>query len=111
MYISVKKRSLDGAETASSDNILMEMLCFPCLVPLVLNSIVLTTYTIVLLAMSNHLFIWSVFSPKYLYVCATTVCVYLGILIVAATTVYIYSVISFRTKTLSQSKLEIASQT
>ncbi|CAM8898597.1 unnamed protein product [Rhodiola kirilowii] len=74
MYISVKKRSLDGAETASSDNILMEMLCFPCLVPLVLNSIVLTTYTIVLLAMSNHLFIWSVFSPKYLYVCATTVC-------------------------------------
>ncbi|CAM8891104.1 unnamed protein product [Rhodiola kirilowii] len=86
MYISVKKRSLDGAEAASSDNILMEMLCFPCLVPLVLNSIVLTTYTIVLLAMSNHLFIWSVFSPKYLYVCATTVCVYLGILIVAATT-------------------------
>uniref|UniRef100_A0A7N0TJ25 GPI ethanolamine phosphate transferase 2 C-terminal domain-containing protein n=1 Tax=Kalanchoe fedtschenkoi TaxID=63787 RepID=A0A7N0TJ25_KALFE len=106
MYISVKNGSLDldGAQSASNENVLMEMLCFPCLVPLGLNSVVLTAYTIVLLAMRNHLFIWSVFSPKYLYVCATTICIYLGIFIVAATTVYIYSVINFRTKKLSRSQ-------
>ncbi|RAL54031.1 hypothetical protein DM860_004502 [Cuscuta australis] len=37
---------------------------FPCLVPLGLNFILLIAYTIVLLLMGNHLFVWIVFSPK-----------------------------------------------
>ncbi|URE16682.1 Type I phosphodiesterase / nucleotide pyrophosphatase [Musa troglodytarum] len=41
---------------------------FPCLLPLVLNSIVLVAFTITLLLMRNHLFVWSVFSPKNLNV-------------------------------------------
>ncbi|KAG9450826.1 hypothetical protein H6P81_010791 [Aristolochia fimbriata] len=56
----------------------------PCLVPLALNSVVLTTFTIILLLMRNHLFVWSVFSPKYLYVCAATIGVYIGVITVAA---------------------------
>uniref|UniRef100_A0A0E0CBE7 GPI ethanolamine phosphate transferase 2 C-terminal domain-containing protein n=1 Tax=Oryza meridionalis TaxID=40149 RepID=A0A0E0CBE7_9ORYZ len=44
--------------------ILDKMITLPCLLPLLINSIALTSYTIVLLLMRNHLFVWSVFSPK-----------------------------------------------
>ncbi|KAK4356289.1 hypothetical protein RND71_025260 [Anisodus tanguticus] len=45
-------------------SLLRRTLGFPCLIPLGLNSILLIAYTIVLLLMRNHLFVWSVFSPK-----------------------------------------------
>uniref|UniRef100_A0A0E0K5Z5 GPI ethanolamine phosphate transferase 2 C-terminal domain-containing protein n=1 Tax=Oryza punctata TaxID=4537 RepID=A0A0E0K5Z5_ORYPU len=76
--------------------ILDKMITLPCLLPLVINSIALTSYTIVLLLMRNHLFVWSVFSPKYLYVCAATVCTYTGVFIIAMTAVYTCTVFSFR---------------
>lgn len=65
MYISVKETSyLPSPFSADSTQLLKIMLGFPCLVPLGLNSILLTAYTIILLLMRNHLFVWSVFSPK-----------------------------------------------
>ncbi|KAJ6815950.1 GPI ethanolamine phosphate transferase 2 isoform X1 [Iris pallida] len=76
---------------------LRTMIAFPCLLPLVLNSIILNAFTIILLLMRNHLFVWSVFSPKYLYICAATVSVYIGVFIIAATGVYVSTVLSFRT--------------
>ncbi|WCJ31981.1 GPI ethanolamine phosphate transferase 2 [Euphorbia peplus] len=99
MYVSVKDTSyIDTTQPADSGNLLKKMIGFPCLVPLGLNSILLTAYTIVVLLMRNHLFVWSVFSPKYLYVCATTVCVHVGVFAVAATETYIYFVVAFRRK-------------
>ncbi|KAF0931187.1 hypothetical protein E2562_002536 [Oryza meyeriana var. granulata] len=77
--------------------ILDKMITLPCLLPLLINSIALTSYTIVLLLMRNHLFVWSVFSPKYLYVCAATVCTYAGVFILAMTAVYTCTVFSYRT--------------
>ncbi|CBI35526.3 unnamed protein product, partial [Vitis vinifera] len=74
------------------------MIGCPCLVPLCLNSVLLTAYTVVLLLMRNHLFVWSVFSPKYLYVCATTVCVYVGVFVVAVTGFYTCLVFAMRRK-------------
>lgn len=65
MYISVK--DLDRYLNVKEVNMgyLLKMnLGFPCLIPLSLNSVILTAYTVVLLLMRNHLFIWSVFSPK-----------------------------------------------
>uniref|UniRef100_A0A0E0NLS3 GPI ethanolamine phosphate transferase 2 C-terminal domain-containing protein n=1 Tax=Oryza rufipogon TaxID=4529 RepID=A0A0E0NLS3_ORYRU len=76
--------------------ILDKMITLPCLLPLLINSIALTSYTIVLLLMRNHLFVWSVFSPKYLYVCAATVCTCAGVFIIAVTAVYTCTVFSFR---------------
>ena len=65
IYISMKNMAhLVILEKADAGDLLMMMLGFPCLVPLVLNSILLTAYTVVLLLMRNHLFVWSVFSPK-----------------------------------------------
>ncbi|KAJ0959890.1 hypothetical protein J5N97_000344 [Dioscorea zingiberensis] len=58
--------------------ILQRTIALPCLIPFALNSIVLTASTIILLFMRNHLFIWSVFSPKYLYACAATLSGMLG---------------------------------
>ncbi|XP_058010343.1 GPI ethanolamine phosphate transferase 2 isoform X2 [Hevea brasiliensis] len=99
MYISVKDTSyLAIPQSVDLEQFLKMMLGFPCLVPLGLNSILLTAYTVVLLLMRNHLFVWSVFSPKYLYVCTTTVCIYIGVFVVAATEIYIYMVIAFRSK-------------
>ncbi|XP_027360713.1 GPI ethanolamine phosphate transferase 2 isoform X2 [Abrus precatorius] len=94
LYISVKVTicpliTKDG----NSGEILKTLLGFPCLVPLSINSVLLTAYTIVLLLMRNHLFIWSVFSPKYLYVCAATACVYIGVFIVVATVIHTYIVL------------------
>ncbi|KAF5454415.1 hypothetical protein F2P56_024082 [Juglans regia] len=97
MYISVKDTThLLISQSADSGYLLKIMLALPCLVPLGVNSILLTAYTIVLLLMRNHLFVWSVFSPKYLYVCATTVCVYIGVSSVALTVIYSYLVLAFR---------------
>ncbi|KAK9011699.1 hypothetical protein V6N11_039783 [Hibiscus sabdariffa] len=97
MYISTKSMvHLVIPEKANAGDILMMLLGFPCPVPLVLNSILLTAYTVVLLFMQNHLFVWSVFSPKYLYVCATTVCTLIGVFIVAATGFYTYFVLAMR---------------
>ncbi|KAK4566843.1 hypothetical protein RGQ29_002914 [Quercus rubra] len=64
MYISVDTSYLVIPQKADSEHLLKNMLAFPCLVPLGVNSIILTAYTIVLLLMRNHLFVWSVFSPK-----------------------------------------------
>ncbi|KAJ4825349.1 hypothetical protein Tsubulata_002698 [Turnera subulata] len=99
MYVSVKSTAYLAAEkNADSGHLLKVMLGLPCLVPLGLNSILLTAYTIVLLLMRNHLFVWSVFSPKYLYVCAASVCTYIGVLAVAATEVYAYFILVLRRK-------------
>lgn len=97
MWISVKDFScLVTSRNANFGDLLKMMLGFPCVIPLCLNSVMLTAYTIILLLMRNHLFIWSVFSPKYLYVATATVCVYLGVFIVAAIGTYIYLVTLYR---------------
>ncbi|KAF2588357.1 hypothetical protein F2Q70_00041422 [Brassica cretica] len=102
MYIGGKLRNHSHLAHSDTDlgQLLKLKLGFPCLVPLCINSILLTAYTVVLLLMRNHLFVWSVFSPKYLYVCAATVCTYLGVCIVAVTVAYSLSVTTFlRSKT------------
>ncbi|XP_026656332.2 GPI ethanolamine phosphate transferase 2 isoform X5 [Phoenix dactylifera] len=101
MYISMKNTRYFSLPNKSKWSCMLEMkLAFPCLLPLVLNSVVLTAFTIILLLMRNHLFVWSVFSPKYLYICAATVCVYIGVFIIATTGFYTSIVLSFRTKRL-----------
>lgn len=101
VYSSLKDlRHLSYTKDLELGCILLTMIAFPCLLPLVLNSIVLTAFTIVLLLMKDHLFVWSVFSPKYLYVCAMTVSVYIGVLIVAATGIYVITVFLLRRKML-----------
>lgn len=52
------------SEDADFGHLLKITLAYPCLVPLGLNSVLLLAYTIILLLMRNHLFVWSVFSPK-----------------------------------------------
>ncbi|CAN0858325.1 GPI ethanolamine phosphate transferase 2 [Linum grandiflorum] len=99
MYNSVKTTNyLATVRMGDSGQFLKIMLGFPCLVPLTINSILLTSYTVVLLLMRNHLFVWSVFSPKYLYVCATSVCVYTAVLVVAVTETYTFLVLTLRRK-------------
>ncbi|WJX61884.1 hypothetical protein P8452_46933 [Trifolium repens] len=102
MYTSIKiticPLVTDGG---NSGEILKSLLGFPCLVPLSINSILLSAYTIVLVLMRNHLFIWSVFSPKYLYVCAATACVYIGVFLVVTTVIYTYIVLFWLRKSLS----------
>ncbi|KAH0434578.1 hypothetical protein IEQ34_026797 [Dendrobium chrysotoxum] len=92
--------SLSLPERPDLSQLLNLMIAFPCLLPLVLNSAVLTAFTLILLVMRNHLFVWSVFSPKYLYVCAGTVSVYIGLYVVAVTVVYTCTVFFFRAKQL-----------
>ncbi|XP_020107824.1 GPI ethanolamine phosphate transferase 2 isoform X3 [Ananas comosus] len=99
MYIDMKDITFISSTHEYEWSIFLEkMIALPCLLPLLFNSLVLTSFTIILLLMRNHLFVWSVFSPKYLYVCAATVCVYIGVFIVAATGLYTYSVFCFRTR-------------
>ncbi|KAL2521817.1 Alkaline-phosphatase-like family protein [Forsythia ovata] len=90
IYVSAKDMSafVDTQNEMNFGHLLKMCVGYPCLVPLGLNSIFLVAYTIVLLLMRNHLFVWSVFSPKYLYVCATTACIYIGTLFVALATTY-----------------------
>ncbi|KAF4350405.1 GPI ethanolamine phosphate transferase 2 isoform X1 [Cannabis sativa] len=97
MYISIKSCNYIALPINMDSKLLLKkLLGFPCLLLLSLNSILLVSYTIVLILMRNHLFVWSVFSPKYLYVCAATVCVYIGVSIVATTVIYTYLVLSFK---------------
>lgn len=101
MYMSMKETSyLVNPQDADIGHFLKMTVGFPCLVPLGLNSVLLFAYTIVLLLMRNHLFVWSVFSPKYLYVCATTVCVYIGVSVVYSTAIYTSLVFALRSRTL-----------
>ncbi|XP_071692839.1 GPI ethanolamine phosphate transferase 2 [Rutidosis leptorrhynchoides] len=89
MSISVKHiNPLQDTQQVNVGQLLKTILGFPCLVPLALNSVLLVAYTIILLLMRNHLFIWSVFSPKYIYAVVTTACVLCGVLIVASTVTY-----------------------
>ncbi|KAF5206763.1 Gpi ethanolamine phosphate transferase [Thalictrum thalictroides] len=102
MYISMKGTDYKlASQDAHFGHILQMMIGIPCLVPLSLNSVILTTFTVILLIMRNHLFVWSVFSPKYMYVCAATVCVYIGLSIVAATVTYTCVVFLVRKNMLS----------
>ncbi|KAA8546732.1 hypothetical protein F0562_003161 [Nyssa sinensis] len=97
MYISVKDaRSLAYPQGVDFGHILKMTVGSPCLVPLGVNSILLVAYTIMLLLMRNHLFVWSVFSPKYMCVGATTICIYLGVFVVASTGIYTFLVFAFR---------------
>ncbi|CAL5323751.1 unnamed protein product [Camellia sinensis] len=101
MYMSMKETSyLVIPQDADIGHFLKMTVGFPCLVPLGLNSVLLFAYTIVLLLMKNHLFVWSVFSPKYLYVCATTVCVYIGVSVMYSTAIYTSLVFALRSRTL-----------
>jgi ethanolaminephosphotransferase len=79
----------------------LEALTVPCILPMALNGVSLVVFTAILVAMQNHLFVWSVFSPKYLYLCAATVCTSLGVLIFAMTSSYVRWVISQRAHWLS----------
>nr|GMD56273.1 GPI ethanolamine phosphate transferase 2 [Ipomoea batatas] len=98
-YIAMKDTmGLKNSRECDFGHLLKTLIGFPCLVPLGLNSVLLVAYTIVLLLMRNHLFVWSVFSPKYLYVCATTACVCFGVTIVASTIIYVSSVLALRVK-------------
>ncbi|KAI3992030.1 hypothetical protein MKX01_014921 [Papaver californicum] len=100
-YISNKDAShLLLPENGDLGHLLRMMIGFPCVVPMALNSVMLTAFTVVLFAMRNHLFVWSVFSPKYLYVLATAVCVYVGVFIVAITGIYTCLVIFSRERML-----------
>ncbi|KAL6635238.1 hypothetical protein ACP70R_027909 [Stipagrostis hirtigluma subsp. patula] len=97
VYISVKDSDdISAPRQLKWSYILDKMITLPCLLPLLINSIALTSYTIVLLLMRNHLFVWSVFSPKYLYVCAATMCTYVGVFIIALTAAYACAVSLFR---------------
>lgn len=99
MYISIKNQDIaPSSQNVDSGYVLKRTLGLPCLVPLTINSILLIAYTIVLILMRNHLFVWSVFSPKYLYACATTVCILIGVFIVATTVTYAYMVLALRKK-------------
>ncbi|XP_078156866.1 alkaline-phosphatase-like family protein isoform X2 [Carex rostrata] len=98
MYIPTM---VDGVAVSSKEKfewrtLLERMVAIPCLVPLVVNSVALTSFTVVLLLMRNHLFVWSVFSPKYLYLCASTISVYAGVLVIAGTVFYTCSVFAWK---------------
>ncbi|KAG2571151.1 hypothetical protein PVAP13_7KG051400 [Panicum virgatum] len=106
VYISVK----DGDDISTLRQLkwsynLEKMIALPCLLPLLINSVALTSYTIVLLLMRNHLFVWSVFSPKYIYACGATICTYVGVFILAMTAVYNCVVFSFRTRNYNDKSL------
>lgn len=65
MSISMKDiNTVLKTREVNTGQLLKMTLGFPCLVPLGINSVLLVAYTIILLLMRNHLFIWTVFSPK-----------------------------------------------
>lgn len=64
MHMAAVDINIVNKNPPSVDDLLKPLLGFPCLVPLTLNSIMLASYTVILLLMRNHLFVWSVFSPK-----------------------------------------------
>ncbi|KAL4197269.1 hypothetical protein AMTRI_Chr04g250260 [Amborella trichopoda] len=93
-------RNKSSPPNAPMGSFLKSSIGMACLMPLVMNSIVLISFTFILLLMRNHLFVWSVFSPKYLYVCANTVSIYIGVSFVAATGAYTCLVFFMRSKLL-----------
>ncbi|CAH9144929.1 unnamed protein product [Cuscuta epithymum] len=108
VYIAMKDTVVRKSQEHAFGHLVKMLIGFPCLVPLGLNSILLIAYTIVLLLMRNHLFVWSVFSPKYLYVCATTASLCFSATIVALTVAYI-SMVVFRHVQDQQFKKDMAS--
>ncbi|KAL5982386.1 hypothetical protein ACLOJK_016457 [Asimina triloba] len=143
MYIPTMGMKCLAASRSENLGLYLQMtIGVPCILPLGLNSIVLTAFTIILLLMRNHLFVWSVFSPNlptasgsgtqnhdshlynyklkdqlaphilglriipqtlnilamYLYVCAATVSMYVGVSVIASVRIYVYSVIFFRAR-------------
>ncbi|KAL8143454.1 hypothetical protein V2J09_016486 [Rumex salicifolius] len=105
IYNSMKETSSPGnCLNSDMEHLLKTMIGMPCVVLLGLNSVLLTAYTFILLQMRNHLFIWSVFSPKYLYVCATTACIYIGLSIVVTTELYIFWVCNKKRRELKSLK-------
>ncbi|CAA0821025.1 Alkaline-phosphatase-like family protein [Striga hermonthica] len=99
-----KRASEQQPDNVDFGHLLKSTLGYPCLIPLGLNSILLLAYTIVLLLMRNHLFVWSVFSPKYMYVCATTACVYIGVSVVQFMLSKIYMVLEPARKKFQESQ-------
>lgn len=85
-------------EDGNSGYFALKSIALPCVVPLALNSVVLVGFTGILFLMRNHLFVWSVFSPKYLYVCATTICIYIATFFIAITGLYVNFVMFARSK-------------
>ncbi|KAG0592904.1 hypothetical protein KC19_1G289300 [Ceratodon purpureus] len=88
---------------------LLEILVVPCILPVALNGVILVAFTAVLTLMQDHLFVWSVFSPKYLYVCAATVCTSVGALLYAIISAYCTSIITLRLRQLERKQLEFQS--
>ncbi|XP_020107816.1 GPI ethanolamine phosphate transferase 2 isoform X2 [Ananas comosus] len=77
MYIDMKDITFISSTHEYEWSIFLEkMIALPCLLPLLFNSLVLTSFTIILLLMRNHLFVWSVFSPNSLnvYHCCGCLC-------------------------------------
>ncbi|PKA63214.1 ethanolaminephosphotransferase [Apostasia shenzhenica] len=103
MVVGISMRSIVSRSISEKPDLghTLKLLIAPCLLPFVLNSVVLTTFTFILLLMRGHLFVWSVFSPKYLYVCAATVSVYFGLSVVAMTVAYTCYVFFYRAKKLN----------
>lgn len=85
-------------EDENSGYFVLKSIALPCVVPLALNSVVLVGFTGILFLMRNHLFVWSVFSPKYLYVCATTICIYIATFFITITGLYVNIVMFARSK-------------
>ncbi|XP_024383334.1 uncharacterized protein [Physcomitrium patens] len=88
---------------------LLEILAVPCIVPVALNGIIMVAFTAILTVMQDHLFVWSVFSPKYLYVCAATVCTAIGAFVYASTSIYYNFIISRRSHHLELKKTKFQS--
>ncbi|MCO5559991.1 hypothetical protein L7F22_013595 [Adiantum nelumboides] len=78
------------APHGSRGHFLFEATALSCSIPLLLSSVILLSFTLVMLLMQGHLFIWSVFSPKYIYVCFTVLSTYWGVTLNAWASLYIY---------------------
>ncbi|KAG0492571.1 hypothetical protein HPP92_005969 [Vanilla planifolia] len=66
MVVSISTKNMVSLSISNMTDlgyILKRMIAFPCLLPLALNSLVLMSFTLVLLLMRNHLFVW-VYSPQ-----------------------------------------------
>lgn len=61
-------------EFSLSEAWLLEILAVPCILPVALNGVILVAFTAVLTLMQDHLFVWSVFSPKYEFLICTRSC-------------------------------------
>ncbi|MCO5584199.1 hypothetical protein L7F22_038122 [Adiantum nelumboides] len=82
------------AHHGSRGHFLFETIALSCNIPLLLSSVILLSFTLVMLLMQGHLFIWSVFSPKYIYICFTVLSTYWGVTLNALASLYIYMALS-----------------